>query len=1212
MALAQAQAEDLMPTDDRVAGSTDELAASLRALRANAGTPSFRVLAQRIGTVSHTTIADALAGKRVPSWPIVSDIVRALGGDEEEFKRLWLAAADDDSASVGRWEDLLSTYRRQVAAFTAWLGLSEPTTHRLALDRMYVPQRVVSLTTGAQQDLWTLDDTLHRAVLVGDAGSGKSIACLAVMHRHAVEPERPVPFLITVSDFSATIPPIRSVVRYIEYTMDSFFQVRPPPGAIARQLSEGEALVIFDGLAQLSAMATRATASIIQMFCAEFPKARVLVTTQPVGYAQAGFDSGLFAAYRLLDFNLGEAFGVWLVDQLTDAGPMPVDTWLLGTDQRRAVQEAAAAAIEATARQLRPTPTTDDTQGVNHLERIIAQVFQMPPTPSESPAERVTLLEELWARVAARLAVLDDVNLTGTGQSSAQLLGVSVPTLAELLIRHLLREFIVRGGADGSLAPLAAQLNHDLVQLQGQQQNASLGRLAKDLQVTLDRTGQQIQSIPAKTTPPLGRPVHELTDPFALEVHRAIDAPDRAAPLPVLPIYVERDHDRQLHAVIQQAIEGRSTAAVLVGGAATGKTRAAWEAIQALPGDWRVWHPIDPSRPDATADALPAVGPRTVIWLNEAQHYLLTPASDLGERVAAGLRELLRDPVRRPVLLLGTMWPEYWEILTALPGPEQDDPHAQARALLIGTDIYVPQAFTGPALEMVQGVARADPRLAEAVAGAKEGRIAQFLAGGPALLERYRNAPPAAKALIEAAMDARRLGHGPILPLTLLEAAAPGYLIDQQWDTLGEDWLEQALAYCATPSRGARGPLTRVRPRPGRSTPANPYYRLADYLELTGRATRWNLLAPTALWDALLEHANQQDLLRIAEEAERQSLYRHAVQLYKRAAEAGDRDALQRATELLEQAGRTEEAISLYRQAAEAGDAFALRQGAGLLEGAGRTEEAIGVYRRAAEAGDHDALQRATELLEQAGRIDEAIDWLQTLTEAGDRDALQRATELLEQAGRTDEAVELLRARADAGDRSAAWRLAELLAQQGRTELLRARADAGDRSAAWRLAELLAQQGRTDEAVELLRARADAGDRSAAWRLAELLAQQGRTDEAVELLRAPTEAGDRDALQRAAALLEQAGRTDEAIGLYQHAAEAGDPHALLQIAWLLEGAGRIYESIGFYRRSAESGDSPDALGQAVRLLRLTGRVDEAERFRRDGLGPSGEVAPDWN
>jgi hypothetical protein len=350
---------------------------------------------------------------------------------------------------------------------------------------------------------------------------------------------------------------------------------------------------------------------------------------------------------------------------------------------------------------------------------------------------------------------------------------------------------------------------------------------------------------------PLGRPIDELTDPFALEVHRAIDVPGTTAVLPVLPAYVERDHDRTLRALVQQAAEGRSTAVVLVGGSSTGKTRACWEAVHALPRGWRLWHPIDPSRPDAAADALAAVGPSTVIWLNEAQHYLLTRGSDLGERVAAGLRELLRDPGRAPVLLLGTIWPEYWATLTTPPArDQQDDPHAQARALLIGTDLAVSEAFTGPSLRALRAAAKVDPRLDQAATHAEDGRITQFLAGAPALLERYRAAPSAARALIEAAMDARRLGHGPYLPYGFLEAAAPAYLTEQQWDELGDDWLEQSLAYCADPARGARGPLTRVRPRPGQPPHSGPQYRLADYLEQIGRTTRQVLLPPPALWDA--------------------------------------------------------------------------------------------------------------------------------------------------------------------------------------------------------------------------------------------------------------------------------------------------------------------------------------------------------------------------
>ena len=140
----------------------------------------------------------------------------------------------------------------------------------------------------------------------------------------------------------------------------------------------------------------------------------------------------------------------------------------------------------------------------------------------------------------------------------------------------------------------------------------------------------------------------------------------------------------------------------LVGGSSTGKTRACWEAIHAetdgkkLLEGWRLWHPFDPTRPEAALAGLDEIGPRTVVWLNEAQHYLLTGGSDRGDRVAARLRRLLTDPERAPVVVLGTLWPIYWDTLTHNPAHEraQFDPHAQARQLLAGTQIVVPARST--------------------------------------------------------------------------------------------------------------------------------------------------------------------------------------------------------------------------------------------------------------------------------------------------------------------------------------------------------------------------------------------------------------------------------------------------------------------------------------------------------------------------------------
>jgi hypothetical protein len=364
-------------------------------------------------------------------------------------------------------------------------------------------------------------------------------------------------------------------------------------------------------------------------------------------------------------------------------------------------------------------------------------------------------------------------------------------------------------------------------------------------------------------------------DPFDLGVHRPVEA-GAAGQLPDLPRYVPRDHDVRLRQVAGEAAGGVSRLVVAVGGSSTGKTRACWEMLDSLPGrarktqprggmlaslpgrvpQWFLWHPIYPTRPEAVLAGLSQVGPRTVVWLDEAQLYLDT-ADERGERVAAGLRELLRDPGRRPVLVVATLWPEHWDTLTTRADPDR---HAQARELLSGHNIDVPEYFSAAALSALAEDADADPRLADAAALAADGQITQYLAGAPVLLDRYQHAPPAARALIQVAMDARRLGCGPHLPLALLKAAAPDYLTDTEWDQLDDDWLDQALTSTATPRNGIPGPLTRIRPRDPGPDPDEavagvghdgaPLYRLADYLDQHGRRHRHALIPPPSFWTA--------------------------------------------------------------------------------------------------------------------------------------------------------------------------------------------------------------------------------------------------------------------------------------------------------------------------------------------------------------------------
>ncbi|MER5347842.1 hypothetical protein ABT030_47850 [Streptomyces mirabilis] len=398
-----------------------------------------------------------------------------------------------------------------------------------------------------------------------------------------------------------------------------------------------------------------------------------------------------------------------------------------------------------------------------------------------------------------------------------------------------------------------------------------------------------------------GRPLSELRGDVrlvlddGLGVHPALDTDGARDRFGILPAYIPRDHDARLKTVVDAAVAGRSGIAVLVGGSSTGKTRALWEAVDALPEGWRLWHPLTPTAPQAALAALPDIAPRTVVWLNEAQHYL--SPDPLGEQVAAGLRELLTDPLRAPVLVLGTLWPGHWDTLTSRTA---SDRHASARALLGGHKIDVPKAFTAADLAALVAVGDADPRLAQAIERAEEGQVTQYLAGVPYLMDRFHAAEGATLALIHAAMDARRLGAGPYIPLGWLDDAAPAYLTETEYQTLGTDWLGKALAYVTEPCNGIPGILTPVntrRPRNQRSrewpdhSPQGPHYLLADYLDQHGRNHRAEFIPPIDFWSAAADHAHPEDLTELGEAAWARGLYRDAVQLHKHATTHGNPQA---------------------------------------------------------------------------------------------------------------------------------------------------------------------------------------------------------------------------------------------------------------------------------------------------------------------------------
>jgi tetratricopeptide (TPR) repeat protein len=80
-------------------GAQRDLVDALHALHHEAGWPSLRGLAREAGC-SHTTVSTVFSSPRLPSWGVLELVVEAMGGNVEEFHRLWLAASSPAERST--------------------------------------------------------------------------------------------------------------------------------------------------------------------------------------------------------------------------------------------------------------------------------------------------------------------------------------------------------------------------------------------------------------------------------------------------------------------------------------------------------------------------------------------------------------------------------------------------------------------------------------------------------------------------------------------------------------------------------------------------------------------------------------------------------------------------------------------------------------------------------------------------------------------------------------------------------------------------------------------------------------------------------------------------------------------------------------------------------------------------------------------------------
>ncbi|TQN30177.1 hypothetical protein FHX37_0038 [Haloactinospora alba] len=664
---------------------------------------------------------------------------------------------------------------------------------------------------------------------------------------------------------------------------------------------------------------------------------------------------------------------------------------------------------------------------------------------------------------------------------------------------------------------------------------------------------------------PLGIPLGDLSDHHALqfEVHEALDtgSGEDSSPLPPY-LYRPRVDDR-----LRAAVSGASRTSrmvMVVGRSSTGKTRACWEALHAaLPPDWRMWHPLTPDRPGAVVEALREgrVRPHTAIWLNEAQMYLRP-----GERggVAEALQELLADPARGPVLVLGSLWPQYWAELTG------------NRRSPVGTllekaeDIRMPDAFTGDELRANEDLVASDLRLRRAAAYASERRLTQTLAGAPELLRRYEHASPAARAVLEAAMDAHRLGDVYLpLPRGFLREAAMGYLSNEDRAALDKGWFDTVAAELGEPLDGIPGPLTRARKRPYQEDPS---YELADYLKQHGRETRGWICPPASLWEAACSEnlyiPGKETFARAAQDRLR---YAHAEALHRA---QNDPAGLVQASALRLRAGDRSEAEQLAADAAVQGRTAALWELARTELDGDRTA-ARRAYLRVAELDDPSKLADEAATRNTGEERAQLID---LLGENGGVGALLHCADRLKRRGDWDNVRRCYGYVAASGDRLA-------------------------RDTEWERAQWEDQQRRACEAASM-------GDTAELKHLLEQRFDTGCPDAFLELAREAVASGAATVLTRWISPVwnpnaREARGTPVGSGILDVAAESGDNAFLDDVALQLTRQEEWEQAVRFALRALAEGGGVTGgprVVMAVERLVLAGRIDEAERVCRQGGG----------
>lgn len=647
-------------------------------------------------------------------------------------------------------------------------------------------------------------------------------------------------------------------------------------------------------------------------------------------------------------------------------------------------------------------------------------------------------------------------------------------------------------------------------------------------------------STPVATT----RRVKESRSRIELNIHPAIAlAGDYSSLSTDFPEYVTRAIDGDLRSWIRSRTQVGGLV-LLVGDAAAGKTRCLYEALDAEVPDWRM--PYLESGADitrVTQEGADLSG--TIFWLDDLQNFFAD-----GSLAAGTVRRLLAGHFG-PVLLTATIRTEELDKLLAQPESADEREAAirhQAREVIrmlahwpryrtgqeSAVRFEVDNQFGPEELALAGELSAIDPRIREALRQASRGNVTATLAGAPELVARWtaRTGNRHGRAIITAAVTARRCGHPEPLPVKILEALAVAQLRAEADTPVAPGWLQAAIGWAERPTEGNIAAL-----RPAATTPGViEGYKVSDILLQHSYDKSCSITQPLLddprVWALLLEHAAAPACTGIGDAAYAEGQANSAERAWQRAAGAKDPRGMRRLGWLCTDQGRQEDARHWFKQAIALDDTSAMLGFAFSLQHFGQFDESLHWMRRAAERDDPDAMISLGFELQGRGQEDEAEIWYRRAASFDHPLAMTNLGYLLHRRhGDTNEAEHWTRKAAALGQPGAMENLALTLKGRGQlSEALEWFRKAADRA----VSKIDENPGRYDpwpgEA-------SDQGVSDSILGLAELLSELGEVSEAEQWFHKIAELGDGRAASALADLCLEHDQSSAAAGWRKKAAE---------------------------------------------------------------------------